>query len=86
MVQARLAYAQDARRRDVVIKLVDKGSMEHQIYAYLAECQSLYDERTFENVLPPTAILGSPYGFAFVAMPMYVPLTLSLPVVTLSII
>ncbi|KAI0823891.1 hypothetical protein BC628DRAFT_1489800 [Trametes gibbosa] len=57
-------------RRDLVIKLTDKGSMEYQIYCRLAACQSLYDSRIFANVLAPTAILDSPYEFAFIAMPM----------------
>ncbi|KAL1942065.1 hypothetical protein VTO73DRAFT_6595 [Trametes versicolor] len=68
---SRFAYAQDERQRDVVIKLIDKGSMEHQIYKYLAECKSLYASRAPLGVLPPTAILGSPYRFSFVAMPRW---------------
>ncbi|KAI0821654.1 hypothetical protein BC628DRAFT_805833 [Trametes gibbosa] len=41
------------------------------IYSRLAECRLLYDSHTFANVLPPTAIIDSPYQFAFVAMPMW---------------
>lgn len=46
--------------------------MEHEIYRYLAECKSLYDTHAAIGVLPPSAIVGSPYSFAFVAMPMHV--------------
>lgn len=45
--------------------------MEYNIYKTLGECNSLYDSRECAGVLPPTAILDSPYQFAFVVMPMY---------------
>ncbi|KAI0661354.1 hypothetical protein C8Q70DRAFT_710054 [Cubamyces menziesii] len=45
--------------------------MEDQIYRYLARCPALYDASTFPCVLPPTAIVASPYKFAFVAMPRW---------------
>ncbi|KAL1942060.1 hypothetical protein VTO73DRAFT_6590 [Trametes versicolor] len=67
----RMVYAQDTRRRDLVIKLTDKGSMEYKIYRHLAESNSLYDSRDAPGVLPPTAVLDSPYQFAFVVMPMW---------------
>ncbi|EIW63545.1 uncharacterized protein TRAVEDRAFT_26775, partial [Trametes versicolor FP-101664 SS1] len=67
----RMAYAQDTRRRDLVIKLTDKGSMEYNIYRHLAKSGSLYDSRECAGVLPPTAVLDSPYQFAFVVMPMW---------------
>lgn len=66
-----MAYAQDTRRRDLVIKLTDKGSMEYNIYRHLAKSGSLYDSRECAGVLPPTAVLDSPYQFAFVVMPVY---------------
>lgn len=45
--------------------------MEYNIYKTLGESNSLYDSRECAGVLPPTAILDSPYQFAFVVMPMY---------------
>ncbi|KAH9856663.1 hypothetical protein C2E23DRAFT_940006 [Lenzites betulinus] len=45
--------------------------MEYQTYVRLAGCDALYDSRTFAGVLPPTAIIDSPYGFSFVAMPRW---------------
>lgn len=66
-----MAYAQDLRQQDLVIKLTDKGSMEYKIYRHLAESKSLYDSHDAPGVLPPTAVLDSPYQFAFVVMPMY---------------
>ncbi|OJT01669.1 hypothetical protein TRAPUB_7871 [Trametes pubescens] len=67
----RMAYAQDTRRRDLVIKLTDKGSMEYNIYRRLAQSNTLYDSREFAGVLSPTAVLDSPYQFAFIVMPMW---------------
>ncbi|KAI0363264.1 hypothetical protein BV20DRAFT_1031616 [Pilatotrama ljubarskyi] len=68
---AKIACGQDVQGRDVIIKLVDKGTMEHQIYEYLSGCEALYNSDTPMCVLPPTAILSSPYKFTFVAMPMW---------------
>ncbi|CDO74564.1 hypothetical protein BN946_scf184931.g3 [Trametes cinnabarina] len=61
----------DAQQQDVVIKMVDHGTMEDNIYRTLAACRELYDPRTFPYVLPPTAIIEAPYNFNFVAMPMW---------------
>ncbi|KAH9895154.1 hypothetical protein C8Q73DRAFT_644869 [Cubamyces lactineus] len=66
-----LGCSRDSLEQDVVIKLVDKGTMEEQIYHYLAGCKDLYGSEAFPCVLPPTAIIASPYEFTFVAMPMW---------------
>ncbi|KAI0661368.1 hypothetical protein C8Q70DRAFT_970739 [Cubamyces menziesii] len=63
--------ARNTRQQDLFIKLIDKGTAEDQIYRYLAGCKVLYHSSAFPCVLPPTAIIGSPYKFAFVAMPMW---------------
>ncbi|KAI0332328.1 hypothetical protein GY45DRAFT_1274204 [Cubamyces sp. BRFM 1775] len=71
---SRFACGRDLREQDVIFKLVDKGTMEDQIYRYLGSCPALYDAATFPCVLPPTAIISSPYKFAFVAMPRWGPI------------
>ncbi|KAI0363340.1 hypothetical protein BV20DRAFT_151178 [Pilatotrama ljubarskyi] len=45
--------------------------MEYQIYKHLSSCEQLYAGDAPGCVLPPTAIIESPYQFAFVAMPMW---------------
>ncbi|KAI0355662.1 hypothetical protein OH77DRAFT_1495961 [Trametes cingulata] len=67
----RFASGQDAEGRDIIFKLVDLESMEYQIYKHLSECAALYVGGSPACVLPPTAIVHSPYQFAFVAMPMW---------------
>ncbi|KAI0821648.1 hypothetical protein BC628DRAFT_1422467 [Trametes gibbosa] len=66
-----LGCGQDDMQRNVIIKLVDHGTDEHQIYSRLSRCEALYDPCKFAGVLPPTAILSSPHGFSFVVMPMW---------------
>ncbi|KAI0670878.1 hypothetical protein C8Q78DRAFT_1069602 [Trametes maxima] len=54
-----------------MIKMVDSGTMELQIYHHLAECPDLYEAHNFPCVLPPTTIINSPDRISFVAMPMW---------------
>ncbi|KAI0332318.1 hypothetical protein GY45DRAFT_1274190 [Cubamyces sp. BRFM 1775] len=70
-LRPRFGYARDMRQQDLFVKLIDKGTAEDEIYRYLAGCKALYDSSTFPCVLPPTAIIGSPYKFAFAVMPMW---------------
>ena len=56
--------------RDVMIKLVEKGSDEYCIYEDLLHCSKL-SGKDFQGVLPPVAILDSQYDFSFVVMPRY---------------
>ncbi|KAI9067538.1 hypothetical protein FKP32DRAFT_1563508 [Trametes sanguinea] len=69
--KSHLTCGRDAQQRDIVIKLVDKGTREDKILRALAEYPALYDSNAFPNVLPPTAIIESPYEFNLVAMPMW---------------
>ncbi|OSD06695.1 hypothetical protein PYCCODRAFT_1382512 [Trametes coccinea BRFM310] len=66
-----LTCGRDAEERDIVVKLVDKGSMEDKILRTLTEYPEMYDSSAFPNVLPPTAIIESPYEFNMVATPMW---------------
>ena len=68
--QAHFGCARDRLHQDNIIKLIDKGTMEEQIYQYLADCEALYDGDAFPCVLPPTAVIASPYKFTFIATPM----------------
>ncbi|KAI0821642.1 hypothetical protein BC628DRAFT_1505477 [Trametes gibbosa] len=70
-LQYYLGCGQDDMQCNVIIKLVDHGTDEHQIYSRLSRCEALYDPCKFAGVLPPTAILTSPHGFSFVVMPMW---------------
>ncbi|KAJ8468446.1 hypothetical protein ONZ51_g9638 [Trametes cubensis] len=67
----RLGYCHGLLKEDVVVKLIDKGAMGDQIYRYLGRCEALYSSDAFPCVLPPTAIVASPYEFTFAAMPMW---------------
>ncbi|KAI0363331.1 hypothetical protein BV20DRAFT_975793 [Pilatotrama ljubarskyi] len=69
---SRLAYAQDTMHRDVVLKLVDNGSEEHEIYELILQDASMFASNvTFPCVLPALAILSTPYQYSFVVMPMW---------------
>ena len=69
-VQPKFAPARDSHMRDVMVKLIKKGSDEHRIYEDLLHCGELSSEE-FHGVLPPVAILDSQYEFYFVVMPRY---------------
>ena len=67
-VQSKIVPAQDMLGRDVMLKLVDIDSVEYQINQELfCFTRPLSDEP--QGVLPPIAVLTSPYRFAFVVMP-----------------
>ncbi|KAI0661353.1 hypothetical protein C8Q70DRAFT_1043948 [Cubamyces menziesii] len=72
-LMAHFGCARDRLQQDNIIKLIDKGTMEEQIYKYLAGCEALYDGDAFPCVLPPTAVIASPYKFTFIATPMWGP-------------
>ncbi|KAI0369718.1 hypothetical protein BV20DRAFT_348772 [Pilatotrama ljubarskyi] len=68
----RLAYAQDTTKRDLIIKLVDNGSVEHETYQLLLQDMSVFnDTAEFPCVLPALDILSTPYEYSFVVMPMW---------------
>ncbi|PIL33038.1 hypothetical protein GSI_04487 [Ganoderma sinense ZZ0214-1] len=66
----KFAPARDSYMRDVMIKLVKKGSEEHGIYQDLLHCSELSGQ-DFQGVLPPVAILDSQHDFSFVVMPRW---------------
>ncbi|ETW82663.1 hypothetical protein HETIRDRAFT_316845, partial [Heterobasidion irregulare TC 32-1] len=61
--------AQDEQWRDVVIKVVAKGSQELTIFKILAETPELFDSRTFPCVIPVLEILDTSYDYKFVVLP-----------------
>ncbi|OSC99020.1 hypothetical protein PYCCODRAFT_1374017 [Trametes coccinea BRFM310] len=67
----RIAFAQDLRGRDVVIKLVNLDTDEHHIYEELLHCDELLNPGA--GVLPPVAILRTPFRYSFVVMPRWGP-------------
>ena len=69
-VQPKFAPARDSHMRDVVLKIVKKGSDEHRIYEDLLHGGDL-SGKEFQGVMPPVAILDSQYDFSFVVMPRY---------------
>ncbi|KAM5542805.1 hypothetical protein V8D89_003766 [Ganoderma adspersum] len=66
----KFAPARDALMRDVMVKLVKKGSDEHRIYQELQRCSAL-SGNAFQGVIPPVAILDSQFYFSFVVMPRW---------------
>ena len=62
------APAQDNHGRDLIIKLVNTYTHEYRILQDLLRCEALFGQ-DFQGVLPPVAILDTPYKFSFVVMP-----------------
>ncbi|KAI0355652.1 hypothetical protein OH77DRAFT_1424594 [Trametes cingulata] len=73
VVKPECAYGQTAAGHDVFIKIIEKHSVEHAINRYLLENNTLFQADKFPFVLPPVAILDSPYGFSFLVMPLWNP-------------
>ncbi|KAI0645525.1 hypothetical protein C8Q79DRAFT_698995 [Trametes meyenii] len=71
ILQPRFGYGQDESGRDVIIKVIDKGGVEHDINQYLLANQCLRERSAFPNVLSPVAVLDSPYDFSFLVMPLW---------------
>ncbi|KAI0355672.1 hypothetical protein OH77DRAFT_303998 [Trametes cingulata] len=58
--------------RNVMLKLVDNGSSEHQTYLRIMQAPSSFtNSADFPCVLPPLAILETPHDFSFIVMPMW---------------
>ena len=57
------------------MRLVDPRSDHYRIFRHLFEDKAFSDPAHFPCVLPPVAILDTPYNFSFVAMPMYAKIT-----------
>ncbi|KAI9067547.1 hypothetical protein FKP32DRAFT_1563515 [Trametes sanguinea] len=74
MPTRRLAYAQDAQHRDLVLKLTNTDSHECKAYERLLQSVNNGDGSTCVGVLCPTAILQTPHNFCFVVMPRWGPL------------
>ena len=53
-----------------MLKLVDKGSPEYDIFEDLLACSEFGDTNSFSCVLPPVRILDTPHCYVIVAMPM----------------
>ena len=66
--QLKCAPAQDNHDRDVTIKLVNTYTHEYRISQDLLRCEALFGH-DYQGVLPPVAILDTPYRFSFVVMP-----------------
>jgi hypothetical protein len=62
-------YAQDERKRDVVIKLVETDSVEHRIHQRLMSYTEFNHPESFPFIIPTLEILPSPHNFLFVIMP-----------------
>ena len=70
-LQSRLACGQDMLGRDIMLKLVDKGSSQYRIFQTLKQHEELFsDPNTFPGVLPPLAIIDTPHHYSIVTMPM----------------
>ncbi|KAI0355670.1 hypothetical protein OH77DRAFT_1424615 [Trametes cingulata] len=69
---SRITYAQDSAGHDVILKLVDNGSSEHEIYKRIQQAPSSFtDNAEFPCVLPPLAILETLNAYSFIVMPMW---------------
>ncbi|KAI0355665.1 hypothetical protein OH77DRAFT_303712 [Trametes cingulata] len=67
----KIAWAQDSRKRDVVLKLTNTQTDDYRIYQELLRCESLQVPGVCAGVLPPVAILDTPYEYSFVVMPRW---------------
>ena len=68
-VQRHIMYAQNKNKHDVVIKLVEMDSVEHQIHVHLLDCPEFDRPESFPFIIPTIEILPSPHNFCFVIMP-----------------
>ncbi|KAI0645511.1 hypothetical protein C8Q79DRAFT_1010463 [Trametes meyenii] len=73
MPPSKVAWAQDVLHRDIVLKLIDTDFPEYDIYQTLIRCKELWSPERSPGVLPPLAILDTPFRYSIVAMPMQVP-------------
>ncbi|KAI0675111.1 kinase-like domain-containing protein [Trametes maxima] len=71
MPPSKVAWAQDVLHRDVVLKLIDIDSPEYGIYYTLLRCEELSNPERSPGVLPPLAILDTPFRYSIVVMPMW---------------
>ncbi|KAI9068262.1 hypothetical protein FKP32DRAFT_1587848 [Trametes sanguinea] len=69
----RLAFAQDAQSRDLVLKVVNTDSDEYMAYDRLLQSLDYVDAATCVGILRPTAILHTPHNFCFIVMPRWGP-------------
>ncbi|EIW56464.1 uncharacterized protein TRAVEDRAFT_73041, partial [Trametes versicolor FP-101664 SS1] len=65
------ACGYDTKRRNVVVKTVFKNSIEEDINLYLSRCEELFDQSKFACIIPPVAIVRSPYRFSFLVTPLW---------------
>ncbi|KAI0645513.1 hypothetical protein C8Q79DRAFT_1119239 [Trametes meyenii] len=71
MPPSKVAWAQDVLHRDIVLKLIDIDSPEYGIYQTLLRCKELWNPERSPGVLPPLAVLDTPFRYSIVAMPMW---------------
>ncbi|RPD68639.1 hypothetical protein L226DRAFT_548493 [Lentinus tigrinus ALCF2SS1-7] len=69
-MQLKVAPAQDAVGRDVMLKIISKDSVEHRICQDLLRCD-ITSPGNFQGVLPPLAILDTPHQFSFIVTPRW---------------
>ncbi|OSD06697.1 hypothetical protein PYCCODRAFT_1474146 [Trametes coccinea BRFM310] len=66
------AFAQDHANRNLILKIIEKGSSEHQINWRILQHQSSTTQKgDFQSVLAPVAILDTPTDCSFLVMPMW---------------
>ncbi|KAI0369717.1 hypothetical protein BV20DRAFT_967723 [Pilatotrama ljubarskyi] len=71
---SRVVPAQDLEHRNVMLKLVDYGSSEHQAYRRIMQTASSFrvtNSADFPCVLPPLAVLETSRDFSFIVLPMW---------------
>ncbi len=69
-LQGRNGYAQDAECRDMVIRLVQKGSDHYRIFQRLLKDEILFrNTADFPCVIPPVAVIDPPHKSAFAMSP-----------------
>ncbi|KAM5531272.1 hypothetical protein V8D89_015073 [Ganoderma adspersum] len=67
-----VACAQDSLGRDLMLKLVNKGSPQYDIFQLLSQRGELFiDPQMFPCVIPPLAILDTPHAYSIVTMPTW---------------
>ncbi|RPD59803.1 acid protease [Lentinus tigrinus ALCF2SS1-6] len=70
LMQLKVAPAQDAVGRDVMLKIISKDSVEYRICQDLLRCD-ITSPGNFQGVLPPLAILDTPHQFSFIVTPRW---------------
>ncbi|KAH9944555.1 uncharacterized protein BXZ73DRAFT_39441 [Epithele typhae] len=66
-----IAPARDPSGRDVILKVIDRHGVENTVSKALLDAVDYTDPSTFPCIVPPLAVLDTPYHYSFLCMPRW---------------